>query len=228
MKKESDAEKYEALSKKIRKAYIKTFTEDSLISSDRQCDYLRPVEFDLVDHKKENIDRLNELIVKNGYHLNTGFLSTPFLCPILCEYGYEDTAYRLLLQDTRPSWLYSVKKGSTTIWENWNGIEAGDNASLNHYSYGAVSGWLVSGVCGINVELGKLTIHPYPNKALEYAKAEYRSPLGKVSSSWTYTKNGIEFDFEIPANVEAAIILPDGSERTLNYGKHHIELEGEF
>ena len=50
------------------------------------------------------------MVAENGYHLNTGFLSTPFLCEVLAKYGYADTAYKLLLQDTAPSWLYEVKK----------------------------------------------------------------------------------------------------------------------
>ena len=62
-------------------------------------------------------EELNALVVKNDYHLNTGFLSTPSLCPVLAQYGYIETAYRLLLQDTKPGWLYAVKKGATTIWE---------------------------------------------------------------------------------------------------------------
>ncbi|MBR4470549.1 MAG: family 78 glycoside hydrolase catalytic domain [Erysipelotrichaceae bacterium] len=226
--KDDDAKKYRELSNEIRKAYIHTFTDHGLVHSDRQCDYLRAIRFDLVDRKQENAKLLNEMVVKNGYHLNTGFLSTPFLCPVLCEYGYVDTAYRLLLQDSSPSWLYAVKKGSTSIWENWNGTQAGDNASLNHYSYGAVSGWLISGVCGMNVENGTLEIRPYPNRMLEYAKGEYQSPLGLVKSNWKHDKEGIEFEFEIPANVHAKVILPDGSERILDYGKHVMNLKGEF
>lgn len=50
------------------------------------------------------------MVAENGYHLNTGFLSTPFLCEVLAKYGYADTAYKLLLQDTAPSWLYEVKQ----------------------------------------------------------------------------------------------------------------------
>ncbi|EKC44834.1 protein containing Bacterial alpha-L-rhamnosidase domain protein, partial [human gut metagenome] len=41
-------------------------------------------------------------------HLNTGFLSTPFLCDVLAKYGYADTAYKLLLQPDAPGWLYEV------------------------------------------------------------------------------------------------------------------------
>ena len=47
-------------------------------------------------------DALNDLVVKNGYHLNTGFLSTPDLCRVLADNGHTDTAYRLLLQTGCP------------------------------------------------------------------------------------------------------------------------------
>ena len=73
--------------------------------------------------KMEELTRFtcgNDLVIKCGYHLNTGFLSTPNLTRVLCEYGYENTAYKLLLQDTRPSWLYAVEQGATTIWETWD------------------------------------------------------------------------------------------------------------
>ena len=224
--KEEDAKGYEELSEKIRRAYLNRFTEDGIVHSDRQCDYLRPLQFGILDRKEENAKILNEMIVRNGYHLNTGFLSTPFLCPILCEYGYVDTAYRLLLQESAPSWLYAVKKGATTIWESWTGLEEADNASLNHYSYGAVSGWLVGGVCGIHVDNGKVTIRPYPNEQLKYAKAEYRSPLGRIASSWRYFSDGIEYEFIVPANASAELILPNGEKRTLESGgKHHILTE---
>ena len=219
-----DEKKYNDLAEKIRKAYIATFTDDGLVHSDRQCDYVRPLQFDLIDRKKENAAMLNEMIIKNGYHLNTGFLSTPFLCPILCEYGYVDTAYKLLLQDTCPSWLYSVKLGATSIWENWNGLESDGNGSLNHYSYGAVSGWLVTGVCGINIQNGKLVIKPCPNRQLEYASACYDSPIGRIESGWKYENDEIVYSFSIPANVTAEVIL--GEEKTeLEYGKYEIRRE---
>ena len=37
-----------------------------------------------------------------------------FLCQVLAEHGFTETAYRLLLQDTCPGWLYAVEKGATT------------------------------------------------------------------------------------------------------------------
>ena len=221
--KKDDSIKYQELANKIREAYIKTFTDNGIVKSDRQCDYVRPLQFDLIDNKEENAKLLNEMIIKNDYHLNTGFLATPFLCPILCEYGYVDTAYKLLLQDSLPSWLYQVKKGATTIWEDWRGLESGGNGSLNHYSYGAVSGWLVSGICGINVTNDEIIIKPYPNKMLEYAKAEYNSPLGLIKSSWKYNDDEIELNITIPSNIKAQLILPNGETRVLDSGDYNIK-----
>lgn len=218
--KTKECERLDSLSRVIKEAYLKYFTNNGIVESDRQCDYVRPLAFGLLDKEEENARKLNALIKKSDYHLNTGFLSTPFLCPVLCKYGYVDTAYRLLLQESRPSWLYAVKKGATTIWENWNGLDAGDNASLNHYSYGAVSGWLIDGVCGIQVQDGTCTIKPQPYKLLEYAKATYDSPLGKVESGWKYNGDKIEYTFVIPANVEATLILPSGETTKLQSGKH--------
>ena len=145
----ADADKYKEISEKATEAYRYLVLKDGHIRSDRQCEYVRPLAFCLLPEKEavEAAKDLNELVVKNDYHLNTGFLSTPFLCSVLADYGYVDTAYRLLLQKSYPSWLYAVEKGATTIWETWDGIREDGTVhdSLNHYSYGAVSGWLLSG-----------------------------------------------------------------------------------
>ena len=164
------------------------------------------------------------MITDNGYHLNTGFLSTPFLCGVLSQYGYTDTAYRLLLQTEAPGWLYAISKGANTIWETWNGIDAEGkpHESLNHYSYGAVCGWLFSGICGIRLADEKLTIAPTPHQALGYAKAVYDSPVGRIESSWRYDGDSVCYEFTIPSNMTADIHLPDGRAMTLSAGTHKV------
>lgn len=210
---------YKKIADNAKKAYRFIALENGKIISDRQADYVRALAFDLLEEeeKLQAAKDLNELVMKCDYHLNTGFLSTPNLCRVLADNGYSETAYRLLLQDTMPSWLYEVKKGATTIWENWDGInEKGEvKASLNHYSYGAIAGWLFDGVCGINVNNNKITIIPKPYKELKYAKAIYQSPYGKIESSWRYEDEKIIFEFYIPANINAQIIFPDGEVKEL-------------
>ena len=223
---EDEAKHYAEVSEKATLAFRDAATENGKIIGERQAPYVRAIAFDLLteEDKKQAVEDLNALVVKNDYHLNTGFLSTPFLCQVLAENGHTDTAYRLLLQDTAPSWLYEVKKGANTVWETWDGInEKGEvHASLNHYSYGAICGWLFGGVCGIHLENKHVTIHPYPDASLGYAHAEYVSPVGKIVSAWKYEGDNIHYTFEIPANVTAEVYLEDGQKVTLEAGKHEI------
>ena len=167
---------------------------------------------------------LAALIGKCGGHLNTGFLSTPFLCRVLAENGQTEAAYKLLLQDTCPSWLYAVKKGATTIWETWDGIREDGTVhdSLNHYSYGAVSGWLFSGVCGILLSEGTLRLEPHPDRSLGFARAAWDSPKGRIESAWRYEGDEVRYDFTVPSGLTAEVTLPDGRKCTLTAGTHSI------
>ena len=224
--KKEDALHYNKAAEQAQKAWRFIATENGRIVSDRQADYVRALAFGLLegDEAKQAAKDLDALVKKCGYHLNTGFLSTPNLTRVLCDYGYEETAYRLLLQDTRPSWLYEVKKGATTIWETWDGInEKGEvKASLNHYSYGAVSGWIIDGVCGIAVENEKITIKPHPDKDLGYAKAAYNSPYGRIVSGWKYDGDEISYEIEIPSNTRAEVVLQDGRRQVLEAGNYRF------
>jgi Bacterial alpha-L-rhamnosidase 6 hairpin glycosidase domain len=62
--------------------------------------------------------------------------------------GLRSSSDFLFLPCSNP---YAVKKGATTIWENWDGIDEEGNPhhSLNHYSYGAIGNWLYQVVAGI-------------------------------------------------------------------------------
>ena len=49
-------------------------------------------------------------------------MSVPYLLDILCDYGYEETAWKILWQTKCPSWLYEIEHGATTVWENWDAV----------------------------------------------------------------------------------------------------------
>ena len=224
--KPEDAKKYAALAEGARNAYRYAFVKNGRIDSARQCEYVRPLAFGLLegDEIKRAADDLAALVEKNDGHLNTGFLSTPDLCRMLADNGHVDTAYKLLLQDTCPSWLYAVKKGATTIWETWDGIRPDGTVhdSFNHYSYGAISGWLFGGVCGIRLSEGKLRLWPKPDPSLGWAKAEWRSPVGVIKSAWRYEGEKLSLDITVP--VPASIELPNGEKHEVTKGEHHYEL----
>lgn len=222
--KSEDAAYFREVSGKAKEAYRYLFLKNGKIEEPkRQCRYVRPIALGMLteEEKPRTAESLAEKIAENGGKLNTGFLTTHELCRVLTENGQAKTAYDLLLQREAPGWLYSVLQGATTIPENWYayGEDGSRKDSFNHYSYGAIAGWLMDCVCGIRVEDGRLRIHPYPDRRLGYAKGIYDSPLGKVSSGWEYTQDGIRFSFVIPSNSRAVVTLPDG-ERELEPGEY--------
>ena len=212
-----DAERFARFAEGARRGYRMEYTDRGTIQSERQCQYIRPIRFGLLDEEESRAaaDELDKLVRKNDYHLNTGFLTTPHLCGTLAEYGHTETAYRVLLQETAPGWLYAVKQGATTIWETWDG-----QASQNHYSYGAISGWLISGVCGIRYNDEKTVIAPAPHPLLTQASARYDSPAGRIESEWSYRGEEWTLRVKLPANLEAEVLLPDGTRRIAGPGEH--------
>jgi alpha-L-rhamnosidase len=94
-----------------------------------------------------------ELIRQTNTQLGTGFLSTPYLLPLLADTDHLEVAYELLASDTEPSWLTMIDRGATTVWERWNGVNADGvpHESLNHYSKGAVISFLHRYSAGIEL-----------------------------------------------------------------------------
>ena len=223
-----DSAHYRQICEGAKKAYCAEYTDHGKIVSGRQCQYIRPLQFDLLpeEARPQAAADLARLVKSNGYHLNTGFLTTPYLCQVLAEYGYVEEAQKVLLQESCPGWLYSVKKGATTIWENWDGIdeEGKVKASLNHYSYGAIAGWLIRSVCGICQENRQITIAPVVLPQLGHAEAVYDSPVGRIESAWRCLEDGsIRYTFRIPANTHAVFVA--GHQRVpLSPGAHEIQL----
>ncbi|QBD76857.1 alpha-L-rhamnosidase [Ktedonosporobacter rubrisoli] len=213
--KEADAQEYSRLHEQIKQAYISEFVDkDGSITPEKQAAYVRALAFDLLpaELRPAAAAHLVKLIRSAGTHLGTGFLSTPFLCSVLGANGYLDVAYELLMQESRPSWLYAVEKGATTIWESWDGIdeEGNPHGSLNHYSYGAVGSWLYQVVAGIEpTQPGykHASFQPQPGAGLTAASASYQSLYGEVASSWQLADGHFRLTVTVPANTSATVTI---------------------
>ncbi|MDB5325674.1 MAG: alpha-L-rhamnosidase, partial [Phycisphaerales bacterium] len=118
------AEKYAALFEQIKTAFCKRYiAADGTIANGTQTSYALALAFDLLPagERPAAAQKLADDVKAKGDHLSTGFLGVSYLLPVLTDHGQTDVAYRLLMQDTFPSWLFSIKQGATTIWERWDG-----------------------------------------------------------------------------------------------------------
>jgi alpha-L-rhamnosidase len=226
-----DEQKYREVFERVRKAFNQEYVKpDGIVGTGSQTSYVLALHMNLLSPKDRAIaaEKLVEDIKAHDWHLTTGFLGTPYLMLELSNSGHSDVAYRLLLQNTYPSWGYMIEHGATTMWERWNGDQMmGDPSmnSYNHYAYGAVAEWLYRYAAGID-ELGedpgfhRIVLHPQFDSTLGEVKATYDSSYGPITSNWKVDGNSIKWDVVIPPNTTSLIYLPGGvAMRILEGGK---------
>lgn len=220
------ADAYERLSAEVRAAIQdEYFTATGRLAIPTQTGYVLALFMDLVpDTHRERVK--NDFIARldqDQAHLRTGFVGTPYLCRVLSNSGANDLAYRLLLNEDYPSWLYAVNLGATTIWERWNSLNPDGSVSstgmnsFNHYAYGSIVEWMYRDMCGLNPSSGEdsvtgfrsATIAPKPDPSLTWARARYRSAAGVYESGWRIDETGrITIEIAIPFNASARVVLP--------------------
>jgi alpha-L-rhamnosidase len=236
-----DARRFRDLHGKIVAAFQHRFvTRDGLIVAATQTAMVLALHFDLLpEHQRPIVAKaLAEDVKERGFHIATGFVGTPYLLFVLERFGYLDTAYKLLEQETFPSWLFPVRNGATTIWERWDGWtpEKGPQSkvmnSYNHYAYGAVGEWMVRTVAGLELDPKEpgyrhIVFRPRPGGTLTWAEASLKTPHGKTAIRWEKTKAGIKLDLTVPAAARATLHPPDGfgKKREFRPGRHRLVLK---
>jgi alpha-L-rhamnosidase len=179
-------------------------------------------------------ERLVENIRGLEWHLSTGFIGISHLNPMLTLTGHAEVAYRLLLREDYPSWLYPVNHGATTIWERWNGWTEEEGFfkpqmnSFNHYSLGSIGEWLFRHVAGIELDpdlagFQRFVLRPFIGKGLSFAKASYTTMHGAILSDWRKSGSELIWSVRVPANTRARVYVPSDSGTPVKEGGELVE-----
>lgn len=221
--KKEDVDKYTSLLSKIKKAFLDEYmTPNGGLVSSTQTAYVIALQFDMLPEnlRDQAAQRLADNVKQYGTHLTTGFLGTPYLCHVLTRFGFIELAYKLLFQESYPSWLYPVKMGATTIWERWDGIKPDGSFqtpgmnSYNHYAYGAIGDWMYRIAAGLDTyedEPGykHIKIKPTIGGKFTSIKASLDTYYGTVGSEWEVDTEGILLmKVTIPPNTYAKVYIP--------------------
>lgn len=229
--KAEDAAHYRALSERIKACYEKYLvSEDGEIQPGHQAAYVRALALDMVSEAKRPLvaAQLVKEIEAADYHLNTGFLSTVYLLPTLCDIGRSDLAYRLLQQTDAPGWLHPITLGATTMPENWDGLDKFRD-SFNHYSFGAVCQFLFEYVAGIRPTFAapgfrEFELHPVPGGTLTWARGSHQTKYGKIESRWEIKNQRFHYHCVVPLGTRAKLTLPDGTVKQLDSGSYDFSI----
>lgn len=228
-----DAQKYARLLGDIKATFNAAYVKpDGTVKVETQTAYVLALSFNLLPDNliSPAADHLAGMIERNGFRMATGFLGTKPLLPVLSATGHHDLAVRLFQSRKFPSWGYEVENGATTVWERWDSYTREDafgkhNAAMNsfsHYAFGAVCEWMFRDLAGIDTDgegFHQIRIRPRPpqpgsnpdNKPIDWVRASYDGPTGKIASAWKREGDRFELDVTIPANTTATVLLPAAS-----------------
>ncbi|MGP0030029.1 MAG: family 78 glycoside hydrolase catalytic domain [Acidimicrobiales bacterium] len=228
---EARAEEFAALAERTREAFIECYVRPGgRIKSDAPTVYALAITFGLFegDLRQAAGDRLAELVRDSGYHVSTGFAGTPYVLDALTLTGHLGEAYRMLLEQSCPSWLYPVTMGATTIWERWDSmlpdgsINPGEMTSFNHYALGAVADWVhrtVGGIAPLEPGYKRVLISPKPGGDITWAKADLEVPQGRIGVDWSLHRDQLSVTASVPHGVSGLVELP---------GREQVEIFGEL
>ena len=201
--KDKDQQKYLDNFSRQRELFRKRFlNDDGTLLGDTQGAYILAYSFGLIS--KEECDKNLVRKVTEFGHLTTGFHSTKYLLPNLCELGHKDLAYMLLNNKKYPSWGYEISCGATTIWERWDSYrkDVGFNPhgmnSFNHYSLGSVGEWMYKSMVGISPIYSDpgfktIQIRPYFDKSVSNLKASLRTKNGVIKVDYKIVNDVIRY-----------------------------------
>ena len=220
--KDADEARYQQLWRDIRDRFDAAYvTPDGHVKGDSQTAYVLALTFDLLQGEQRTgaQRRLVEKVAEHDWHLSTGFLGTPHLLGALADAGRIDVAYRVLEQETWPSWGYMIRSGATTIWERWDGLrpdgtpqDPGMN-SFNHYGLGAMGDWMYRTVGGLQPDPAapgykRMIVRPQPGGTLTHASSVHETDYGRAASRWRLADGSIEVAATVPPNTRATVYVP--------------------
>ena len=160
----ADAATYAQLFTNICLAFQTNFVAaDGTVGSGSESGYVLALYFNLLTPSQRTLaaSKLAEAIeAQNGY-ISTGMVTTHWLLPTLTSIGRSDLAYQLLANTNYPSWGFWIDLGATTMWEQWNGMNANGTPNVNCYGYpmdsfdhanfGTCAEWFYRGILGIDL-----------------------------------------------------------------------------
>lgn len=169
----------------------------------------------LEDNRDITFSRLLEAIETNGYHLSSGEVGLKQVFSVLNRNRRDDVVYKMVTNDTQPSYKYFVDNGLTALPEYWNYEELwyGMVRSKNHAMMGHVREWLVHAVIGIHrtgENFKNIVIQPFVPDGMKCADGSIECGYGKISVQWEVQGNKINITAKVPHEISAAIAAPQG------------------
>ena len=207
---EADATAFEATAANVKTAFNNRFYNKTTAQYEfgNQAEYAMPLYYGLVDDDQQQrvAAKLAEKVVSDNYKIKTGECGLKPVLMMLARYGYNDIVWQMACQTDYPSYGYFVENGCTSTPELWDMRYSQNHCMLDH-----IEEWFYTALAGIQNEgegFSQITIAPYVPQNLNQMAASVEIVRGTVASSFQKLTGGIRYQFTVPANSTATIIVP--------------------
>ena len=223
--KRDEAYAFNQRAENIRQAFNREFydAKRKTYGTGSQCSLALPLYLKLVPEKDYQavLQNLIKDIHAHGDRLTTGDVGNRYLFYTLAKNGHRELLYKMLNHYDVPGYGYQIKKGQTTLTEQWN---PDHGASMNHFMMAHIENLLIPDLLGIQRNGDLIEIAPHPVGDLTWCKGSTMSAQGKVSVSWKIKKDKFIMDIDIPEGGFADVYMPysDRAE-SIHGGHHHFE-----
>ena len=220
-----EANSFNQRAENIRQAFNREFydAKRKIYGTGSQCSLALPLYLKLVPEKDYEavLQNLIKDIHQHGDRLTTGDVGNRYLFYTLAQNGHRELLYKMLNHYDVPGYGYQIKKGQTTLTEQWN---PDHGASMNHFMMAHIENLLIPDLLGIQRHGDLIEIAPHPVGDLTWCKGSTMSAYGMVSVSWRIKKDKFLMDIEIPEGGFADVYMPfsDRAE-SIHGGHHHFE-----
>lgn len=212
--KTGDAAHFRELAANIKRSYNAKFynAEGKYYDRNSQCANAIAVCAGLVE--PENTGAVVENIVKDirarGNALSAGDVGYNYVLRALESHGRSDVIYDMNSRYDVFGYGYQLAKGATALPETWDALPGKSN---NHLMLGHLQEWFYSHVGGIRKDDNSLayrsfTVRPSIVGGIKFARTNFESPYGTISTDWEDRPDAFEMRVEVPANTTAEIWVP--------------------
>ena len=220
--KRDEAYAFNQRAENIRQAFNREFydAKHKTYGTGSQCSLALPLYLKLVPEKDYQavLQNLIKDIHAHGDRLTTGDVGNRYLFYTLAKNGYRELLYKMLNHYDVPGYGYQIKKGQTTLTEQWN---PDHGASMNHFMMAHIENLLIPDLLGIQRNGDLIEIAPHPVGDLTWCKGSTMSAQGKVSVSWKIKKDKFIMDIDIPEGGFADVYMPYSDRAESIQGEHH-------
>ncbi|MBE6259535.1 MAG: alpha-L-rhamnosidase [Prevotella sp.] len=222
--KKEDAERFNTQADNIRQAFNRTFydAEKKTYGTGSQCSLALPLYLKMVPEGDYQavLQHLIDDIKAHGTRLTTGDVGNRYLFSVLIENDQRELLYAMLNHDDVPGYGYQIKKGHTTLTEQWN---PDMGASMNHFMMAHIENFLIPDLLGIQRTGDLIEIQPHPVGDIIWCKGSTMSAHGPVKVEWRIYEGVFTMDIDIPEGGFADVYMPFSNHaESVTEGRHRL------